>query len=160
MPGAIAEPPFTTDVTERGGVMTQNWADYMTLAIIQRLQQTTQIVASPAIAETLSAAYPLTQFTIQDQAAGKYRVTWTVRITTPATVSSSIAVVVSYTRNGVSCTQTSAAVTSNATNLPGSGTFNLRNDGGSPISLSATYASSGVTAAVYELDGTCEFVAS
>ncbi len=162
----IAAPPFTSDLSERGGTMTQTWADWFVLQVLKRLQQGALVLAHPVdaggttTARNQTASIAPTAFNLTSITAGIYRIGWVARVTTAAGTSSSLTVTVSYTRLGVGCTQTSVAVTSNATNLPGSGFFAIHSDGASPISYSTTYASVGVPVMNYELDVTCENIAS
>lgn len=158
MPGTIAPPPISTPITATGAFIGQNWADWIVLQLMQNVQQTAQIKATPATLTAQSASLGVTAFKMASINAGTYRVNWTARVTTPASSSSSLTVTVSYTRAGVSCTQTGAAMTSNATNAPASGTFMVNSDGGAPISYSTTYSSTGGVSMIYELDASCEEV--
>ncbi len=165
MSAIIAPPPLSTDVSEKGGTITQNWADWITLSLVRRLQAAVSTLSHPVdpgsttTVDSSSASIGVTSFPLSTVNAGMYRVGWAARVTTAAGISSSLTVSVAYTRLGVSCVQTSAAMTSNATNQPASGSFILHADGGAPITWSTTYGSSGAPAMVYELDMTCENVA-
>ncbi len=157
--GTIASPPFGTPLDSKGGFMTQQWSDWFVIALMQRLQTCPQMISHPATATGQTASYPNTSFNVSSIVQGIYRVCWTARITTAASVSSNLSVTIGYTRAGVACTQTSQSLTSNASNLPGSGIFTLNSDGGSPITYSTTLASVG-TAPVYEFDAELELVAA
>ena len=85
-------------------------------------------------------------------AAGLYRVTFRVRITTVGSVSSSIQVTVTTTEGGLTCTQSSVAYTGNLATAPQSASFLVRPDGSSPLQYSTTYASNGAGEMVYDLD--------
>lgn len=156
MASAIAEPPITTPITATGAFLSQTWADWIVLQLMLRVQQVAQVKATPATLTGQTTSLGVTAFKIGTINAGTYRVNWTARVTTPASSSSSLQVVVSYTRSGVSCTQTSTALTSNATNAPGSGFFELNSDGGAPISYSTVYSSTGGVSMIYELDASIE----
>jgi hypothetical protein len=85
-------------------------------------------------------------------ATGLYRITYRIRVTQAATVSSSILLTLSATDGGVACAMATAAYVGNVTNAPQTGTLLLRTDAGSPITYATTYASVGATAMVYEID--------
>lgn len=91
-------------------------------------------------------------------AAGLYRVSWVLRVTTPATVSSSIAVTTSYTDEGLGVSQAGPAATGNTALTTQSGSFLAKSDAAAPVTFSTTYASVGGVAMVYKLDVTCELV--
>jgi hypothetical protein len=86
-----------------------------------------------------------------DLSEGLYRVTVYQRITTVASVNSSLATTISWTDGGVSCTFTGTALTGNTTDTVGSFTFMLRSDAASPISYSTTYASNAAGEMRYSL---------
>ncbi len=154
----IAAPPLTTPIA--GNLfLTQNWADWGIIQALAFLQSVASVVAAPVTLTGQHASLGATAFNIKSVTAGLYRMGWTARVTTAASVSSSLTVSVAYTRLGISCTQTSAAMVGNSTSLPVSGEFILHSDGASPILFSTTYASSGSPAMSYELDAFCENVA-
>src|SRR5204863_5568747 len=105
-----------------------------------------------------SASISTTAIPMGTIAAGLYRVQWEARITTPGTVSSSLTITISYTDDGVSCSQSGAAITGNTTSTVQSGVILVESDQTVPISYATTYASAGATAMVYKLNVTCELV--
>ena len=154
----IAPPPLGNDVDSKGGTMTQNWADWIVISLLGRLQKCPTMQGSVSLTNQ-NASVALTPFNLKTVNAGIYRVGWTARVTTAAAVNSSLSVTIGYSRLGIACTQTSSTLATNATNLPGSGIFTFHVDGNTPIEYQTTYASTGVPAMVYELDLTCENVA-
>ena len=84
--------------------------------------------------------------------AGIYRVSYYARITTPATVSSSLIVTISHTDRTIALTQSASAITGNTITTTQFGTLVLRVDRNSPVSYSTTYASVGATPMAYALD--------
>lgn len=84
--------------------------------------------------------------------AGVYRVSWYLRITRAATVSSSVAVTIRSTDGGVVCSQGGAAVVGNTTATVQSGVVLVRADASAPISFETAYGSVGATAMQYRLD--------
>ena len=82
---------------------------------------------------------------------GLYQVTFAARITQAATSSSSLIVTITWTDGGVTCTQSSAALTGNTTATVQSGLVVIQADEGSTVSYSTTYASAGATPMLYQM---------
>jgi hypothetical protein len=80
-----------------------------------------------------------------------FRVSWAVQVTQAATVSSSIAVTITWT-NAVGQTKAFTANTGNLTTTNDSGSWVIRPDAGLPIKYATTYASVGGTSMAYTLD--------
>lgn len=89
--------------------------------------------------------------------SGLYRVSYYMRVTTPASVSSSLTVTLAWTDGGVPQAITFAAATGNTTSTTQSGTQLIRVDSVTPITYAVAYASVG-TAAVYSFDVVLEQV--
>lgn len=107
-------------------------------------------VVSPLNLTTQSAAIGLTPIPTDVLTSGLYRLTYFLRITTPASISSSATPSVTFTSGGVACTFTGAAVTGNTTASVGTGTFLMKVDAASPISYQVAYASN-AAGMVYEI---------
>lgn len=82
---------------------------------------------------------------------GYYRVSYSARITTAASTSSSLTVTVGWTENSIALSQAGSAMTGNATTTQQNGTLVVLADNASPITYLTTYASSGGTAMQYRL---------
>lgn len=108
-------------------------------------------VGSATTQPGLSAAVSTTALELGALSAGYYRVSVYVRVTTAATVSSSITPTIAHTDNGIACSQAGDALTANSVSVPKSWTFVVYADASSPISYSVAYASVGATAAVYKV---------
>lgn len=113
--------------------------------------------ASPARLNTVTetaqtAAIGTTSIPTGALGAGLYRVSWYVRITRAATVSSSLTVSLGWTEGTVPLTLNGAALTGNTTGTVQSGSALLRIDSSTPITYSTAYASSGATAMEYRID--------
>lgn len=117
-------------------------------AVIKRLTKTDQ-----------SAAIAATALGLGTLAAGLYRVSWHLRVTQAASVSSSLTVSVNHTAGGISCTQTAPAWTTNNTGQPQSGSVLVKVDASSPVLYAVAYASVG-TPMHYELDLVVEAVSA
>jgi hypothetical protein len=143
-----------TELVDRQGFITQPWQihfrDQVTaLASVPTRESIVQI--PPA-----AAAIPVTSIATSALPSGLYRVTATVRVTTPASSSSSVAVTLHWvdgnTEAGVVCTLPLVApVTGNTVAAVGTGTALIRSGAGMPISYSTAYASVG-PGMVYALD--------
>jgi len=157
---ALPPPPLDTAIVETGtglgvvtGSMTRDFAEWLR-SVTTRVSTSAYSPRSSAVTLTAqTTSIGLT--TLLPSATGLYRVCWRFRLSTAATTSSSLLVTITAT-DGVTVTYASAAYTGNVTNAPQSGVFLVRADAGTPLSYSTTYASSGATAMVYELDITLE----
>lgn len=106
-----------------------------------------------------TASLGTTPFPLGTIPPGIWRVSYVARIATPAGVSSSLEVTVSWIDGGVAQSQTAAAIVGNATTTVQFGTLILRVDDATPISYATTYASDPAAGMVYALDLVCEALA-
>ncbi len=90
-------------------------------------------------------------------ASGVYQVSWRLRVSTPASTSSSLQLAIATTEGGVSCLQQTTPYTGNAATRPQSGAFLVHADANTPISYATTYVSVG-TPMAYEIDLVVELV--
>lgn len=125
-----------------GGLVSWHWAEFF-------LGQQTAIAATPQRLRrvTLSAqtaAVPTTAFPLAALAAGLYKVTWFLRIVTPASVSSAATVTIGSTDTaGVAYTQSGPSDVDNVVNLARSGVILMRCQQASPLTYAISYASVG-----------------
>jgi uncharacterized membrane protein len=133
-------------------LITKAWNEWFRSVVTRAQDAAVALVTIALSAQTASLG--LTTL-IPVAAAGLYRVSYRFRVSTAASVSSSLDVTVSTTEGGIACQQTSAAYTGNATNRPQSGAFLVKADAATPIQISTAYASVG-TPMVYELDYVAE----
>lgn len=117
-------------------------------AVIKRLTKTEQTAAIAATALALGTL-----------AAGLYRVSWYLRVTQAASVSSAVTFSVNHTDGGIACTQTAPALTTNNTGQPQSGSFMVKIDASAPVLYAVAYASVG-TPMQYALDLVVEAVSA
>jgi hypothetical protein len=106
-----------------------------------------------------TASLATTPFALGAVPPGLYRATFTARITTPGSTSSSLEVTFSWTDGGVAQSVTSSALTGNLTTSVDSGVQILRSDDGTPINYATTYASAGGTPMQYALGVVLEALA-
>lgn len=161
----LAPPPLENPIVEDGnsiagkpvkGLMTRAFNNWL-LSLTTRLEQAAYGIL-PTVTVAAQTASIGTTALVASAAAGLYRVSWFFRITTAASVSSSLLVTIAGTDGGISYTQAGAAVTGNTTATVQSGSFLVRADQASPISYSTTYASVG-TPMSYSLSLTVEALA-
>jgi hypothetical protein len=125
-------------------------------ALVALLQASARVVTTKSYTNQ-SASIPATSLNVT--VAGVYRVSWTLRPTQAATVSSSLIVTIGYTDAGQVLSVAGVALTANLVTTPQSGTFLLRTDGASPVTAAIAYGSVGGTPLVFKADVTCEQVA-
>lgn len=164
MPSVIlAPPPLQTPIVETDrrpgsvlGAMTRVFADWLTQNVLTRLNGASLVVTSVAL--TAQAASIGVTALVPVAAAGRYRVSVHARVTTVDGVTSSVIPRLSYTNGGQACTQSGAALTSDALALPASWTFLLVVDASTAISYSTTYASNTPGQMKHSLDLICESI--
>lgn len=128
-------------------------------ALASRVQQSAGVLGTPTRLTAQSAAIGTTSLTLPALSGGLYRVSWYARITTPATVSSSLTVSIGYTESALSLSASGAAITGNTTATEQSGSVLIQTDPSAPITFSTAYATVGATGMAYRLSITCEQVA-
>lgn len=124
--------------------VTKTWIDYFT-SLAQGNANSAQTAGGASVSGA-AASIPATDLTAAGASAGLYRVCVYARITTPGTVSSSLAVTISWSDGGVSQSSTYGPVTGNTTTtLINNPPIMVNSDASSPISYSTAYASVGAT---------------
>lgn len=109
--------------------------------------------------EGQNASLGATPLPIGSVTRGIWRVSSTVRVTTPGGVSSSIQVSLLWTERGVVQIESGAALAGNLTTTREGKTFVIRSDEGTPISYASTYASNAAGIMRYSWDLTAELLA-
>lgn len=115
-----------------------------------RVQASPPVTVAPPAVSASGASIGATTL-IAAANAGLYRVSWWLRITQAASVSSSVTVTLGTTDGGVACTLSGPALTANNVALPQGESRIIRADGAALISYSTTYVSVG-TPALYDLE--------
>lgn len=140
---------------ENEGKLSEVWIPYMqsqnSISSTAIRQNTSPIALSAQAASIGTTSIPTSSLS-----SGLYRVSYYCRITTAASVSSSLIVSFTWTDGGISCSLSSAALTGNTTSTVGTGTALISIDASSPISYSTTYDSVGAPAMAYSLYITLE----
>lgn len=146
LPGMPRDP--VTD--PKTGWLTQAWVFWL------RELATRVNAASPRLQvislAAQSASIPTTPVPLGELSAGLYRVGYTVRVTRPASVSSSLTVSVHWTSGGAGCSQSFVAVTGNTTSTTQSGNLVLRADRDTSLGYAVAYTSAGAVSAEFSLD--------
>ena len=122
------------------------WSRWLT-ALVNAVNSTAQGVNRTALTAQGAATPTTTAFTSASDAF--YRLSYSLRITRPATVSSSATPTFSWTDGGVVQTQSGAALTGNTTTSQQSGQLLFGADAGTAITYAVAYASSGATSMQY-----------
>ena len=107
----------------------------------------------------LSASVGTTPLPLGTVAPGVWRISYVIRVTTPATLTSSLQVILTWTAGGVTQTVTGAAITGNTTDTVQGATVVMRVDSATPISYSVAYVSTGATPAQFTIDLVAEALA-
>jgi hypothetical protein len=149
MANPLEPAPVQSALVDRQGSLLRSWAIWITLQLIARIEGLAAAVATVALTAQAAA---ITSTTLVSGANGLYAVSYRVRVSTAAGTSSAIALTITTTEGGVTCTQASPSYTGNATNAPQSGRFLVRADPGTVIAYSTAYTSVGAPALVYQMD--------
>lgn len=127
----------------------QRFQEWLNFTLIPRSQQSAPVtVGSQFLAQ--SAAIGTTAL-VGAANAGLYRISWWLRITQAAGVSSAVTVNILNTDGGIACTQSGAVNNGNTTATVEGTSRIVRADGGSLIAFTTTYASVGAPVANYDL---------
>src|SRR5436190_23065190 len=114
MATTLAPPPLQTELTDRDaqgrptGLISRVWGSWFN-TLIQRSQQAVGVLNVVSLTDQSAAISP-TAVSVPAIAAGLYRLTWALRITRAATVSSSVTVTFGWTDGAVAVTASGAAV--------------------------------------------------
>lgn len=148
--------PLTSD--EHGkpmGIITKNWSDVLN-------DQFTRTAAAPQVVDAVSligqgAAIVATNL-VQNASAGTYRISWYLRITRSATVSSAVQITIGWTDGGVGLAKIGTNVAGNTTSSLDQGMLIATVQGLSALTYAVSYSTSGATAAQYAVYVIAELV--
>lgn len=129
--------------------ITYRWAIFFDALLQTVNQQPTRI--DSVVIEASDASIGATGLALGTTSQGLFRVSWFLRIVTPAGVSSSATLAFRGTDGGVNYVQAGAAVTGNTTATVQSGTFLMRRDQGTALTYEVAYASVGGPAMAFDL---------
>ena len=140
--------PFREDMTVMAGTtVSQPWQIWF-----RNLFTTTQ--AQPTNLATVtqgsqSASVSTTPFQTGSLSGGLYRVNVFAHITTPGSISSSLIITISFTNDGLACSISTPALTTNTSTSVVSQSIPIEIDAGTPVSWSTTYASNSSGSMLY-----------
>lgn len=156
----IAPPSFADPWVDKDGLPERDITDYFLTTLLPALAQNPSVYNATELPfeESATDAIALTPLPLGSLSASLYRVSVFIRITTPDGVSSSVAPVVSFPSDGVTCSITGSALASDAIDEPGTWSFFINVDSPGPISLGTTYASNTPNQMAYSMVATAERV--
>lgn len=154
----LLEPyPSRDPIVDKDGYAAPDFDKWISQTLSQAVEASPGVTPEYFSDDALNAGIVLTPL-IPLATQAVYRLTGVIQIMTPDPVSNSVQVALTYFRNGVTQTETFAAVTGTLTTTHQGFTFPFRCDGGTPISYTVTYASNTPNLCVYSLDLIVELV--
>lgn len=138
-----------------GGTLTPDWFRWL-YQVWLRVKGATQMVKAIALTGQTATITTTTAYSVAQ--TGVYRVSYAIRVTTPAATTSAATVSISWRDSGVLQVQSGAAMTGNTTTTQQNDSFFVRADSGASITYSVSYASNPAAAMVYKVDVVTEFV--
>lgn len=124
----------------QGYPISKSWGIYLQDTIAGPIA--TSVQTFPAVTLIAqSAAIGVTPIPLPTLPTGLYRLTYYARITTPASVNSSLTVSFAWTESGVSLSASAPAITGNTVTTVSSASLMILIDGASAISYSTAYVS-------------------
>lgn len=149
--------PMKDPIARQGdGLMTLPWVNWFTQLLVDVSSAPLRVHTVSLVAQTDSIG--ATAIPMGTLSEGLYRISYTARVTTAATTSSSLTVYVGTTQSGVACQYAGTALTGNTTASVVTGTFLVKSDAQAPITYSTAYSSTGATAMAYAMDVVAERV--
>lgn len=143
--------PYDNPITDKVGRISKLWTRWFS-DLSNRLELSASRQASVRLPVGSSGTVEVTPFALGIVQAGVYRISGYMRVTQPATTSSSFTLSLHWTDGGVPCSVTFAAVTGNTTSTTQSFTYNVRVDTATAIGYAVAYVSVGAVAMEYRLD--------
>lgn len=163
----IASPPIVTSVIDLDPTresrrdpfyLAKAWVIWLQNSLIPRVQQAISLVKSVTLPTALipgTAAVPTTAI-LTLTTGGVYRLSYIIRIKQAATVSSAVGVTLGWSRSGIALTSPGSVVNGNTTSSVESRSIVVRADALTDLTYAVSYASTGATPAIFEIDVTAE----
>lgn len=142
--------PMRDAIVGEQKTITDVWADYF--AALGQSATRASVMEGEKELTGQSAAIASTAIPLQTVYQALYRVSYYAEITQAASSSSSLTVTIGWTRASKSFTESGTAITGNTTTTQQNGTLFVSVDGGSEITYSTAYSSSGATPMEYRLE--------
>jgi hypothetical protein len=153
---AAAPFPLRDPIATTRGDVTMPWINWFS-SLQQDVQQAPYRLTSVNL-DNQVASLGVTGFALGRLSAGLYRVSYLMRVTTPATVSSGLSVGIGFTRTGITSVLAGVTMTDNAIGACRSETFLVRIDSATPVTYRSTYVSVGAIVMQYGVSFTLELV--
>ena len=160
----IASPPSADSLLELDDTrrdqrepryMARSWLLWLQDVLVTRVQTAPEL-RTAVVLTAQNAAIGATPIPLASVNAGRFRISFFARVTTPDGVSSSLTITLGFTDGGVACTQSGAAITGNAVTTTQSGSIMVQSDANAPLTYAVSYASNTPGAMVYRLSLVCE----
>jgi hypothetical protein len=136
--------------------LAKSWARWFQESLLARTNTTVAITkTTPLVSQTAAITTSSAFLTL---GPGLFRVSWLIRVSVAASVSSALQVTIGWVRSGIAQTKVGASLTGNTTTTYESGSTLVRADGLTDITYAVTYASSG-TPCQFEFDVVVEQLA-
>lgn len=158
MSAPLDNPPYKSAVVDANEILTGDWTRWLQLfwaRVVSAVQTTASV--QPATVRTNQSATIGTTTVYTVTLSGLYRVSYRQRVTTAASINSSLTMTIGWREGGVTQSQSGAAMTGNTTSTQQNGTLFVRADSGTAITYALAYASTG-TAMVFNYDVAVELV--
>ncbi len=154
----LSEPyPSRDPIVDKTGHASEEFDRWLSQALGPAVQSSPNVIVGVS-EDSLNAAVTITPI-IPLATQAVYRFSSYIQILTPDPGGNSVQVVLTYTHNGIVQTETFAAVTGITTTTHQGVQFFFRVDGGTPISYTVNYVSSGTpNLCAYSLNLTVELV--
>ncbi len=154
----IAPPPIQDSVIELGDskerknpfFMAKAWIIWILQSLIPRVQATTQLLKTLSLVGQ-HASIAVTAIPMAVLTTGNYRVTWYMRVTTPAGVASDVTPTFGWTDGGIAQSMTGGILNGNTTASTDGGDILIAVDGATAITYSTVYNSNPAAAMQYKL---------
>lgn len=131
--------PINSPIAD-GQYLNTDYYQYL-FALQARTQAASELLTNPLVLTEQAAAIAATPIPLPELQSGLYIVRYYARITTPASVNSSLTVTFTCTESGLSIPQSGQAITGNTTTTAKSESFVLLVDANSPITYATAYVS-------------------
>lgn len=135
--------------------ITSDWLNALE-AIVGKVDRTEEQVAKVRLTAQAAAIAATPVHTVLS--AGLYRISYFVRVTQAASVSSSVQVTIGFTDGGVAVASAGTAQTGNTTATHETRTLMVRADQATAITLAVAYASAGGTPMTFAIDVVVEAI--
>jgi len=138
-PAPIRDPIAEENPDTKKLMLPRVWIDWFAALGLRVEHQTETLDVTELFSQSNSiGTTPIPTDTLNE---GLYRLTYYIRVASPAAVTSSLQVTLGWVDGAVACFQQFPAITGNTTGTLQSNTIMVRNDQGSPLTYAVQYAS-------------------